>query len=70
MTNPPSYTVYPYQPSNEGAYNAPLPLITCIYLSDAKAYAERFQDADIVVCLNGQNELIAQRRNNAWTKPL
>lgn len=68
--NPPSYAVYPYQTSSDGAYKAPLPLIACDDLEDATARAEMFEDADIVVCLNGQSTLVARRINNAWINPL
>lgn len=63
---PPSYTVYPFQPSNDGAYTAPLPLITCHELDDAITQAETFTDADIVVCYPEGMRLVARRVNNAW----
>jgi hypothetical protein len=66
MNNPPSYTLYPFQPSKDGAYNAPLPLITCTTHADAVAQAETFTECDIVVCYEGKQELIARRVNNAW----
>lgn len=62
----PSYTLYPFQPSKDGAYNAPLPLITCTDIHDATAQAETFVECDIVVCYEGKQELIARRVNNAW----
>jgi len=65
MTRP-RFTIYPYQPTNDGAYHAPLPLVTCNELQDAHDYAERFSDADIVVSFEDKQVLIERRKNNAW----
>lgn len=66
VNRPPSYTVYPFQPSNDGAYTAPLPPITCHDLAAAMTQAETFTDADIVVCYPEGKQLVARRVNNAW----
>lgn len=65
MTTP-RFTVYPFKPSNDGAYIAPLPLITCENEQDATAQAEMFEDADIVVCYEEKRELYACRLNGIW----
>lgn len=65
MTTP-RFTVYPYQPSTDGAYNAPLPLITCDDEQDATEQAEMFTDADIVVQYEDKQVLVARRVNSAW----
>lgn len=67
-TSNPRYTVYPFRPSNDGAYNAPLPLITCENEHDATAQAETFDDADIVVCYEDRKELFARRTNGVWQR--